>query len=163
LRSEEYALSEQDVTKSNIHQLRPTNRAEDTRRAYWKAQGQPWRTEQITSEERKQFLSDRRKIKPNWLQGIHPFKDIKLSRADVEWLLATHENGRGPIDWDDEKQRERNGLDLRKANLRNENLSELPLSKCVLEESQLQSADLGRAQHNYKGQTCEKQNYRELP
>ena len=39
-------------------------------------------------------------------QGVYPFKDIKLSRADIEWLLAMHEGGRGPVEWSDERQRE---------------------------------------------------------
>ena len=50
-------------------------------------------------------------------QGIYPFRGMKLSRADVEWLLATHENGRGPVNWSDEGQRGRKGLDLRGADL----------------------------------------------
>jgi Pentapeptide repeats (8 copies) len=45
-------------------------------------------------------------------------------------LLATHENGRGPIDWSDESQRGRYGLDLRGADLRDAFLSYLPLA-CV--------------------------------
>src|SRR5437016_5364576 len=54
--------------------------------AYWKAQGQPWRTEPEIDEEQQRSLTERRYIKPNIEQGIYPFKDIKLSRADVEWL-----------------------------------------------------------------------------
>ena len=65
---------------------------------------------------------------PNIGQHVYPFKNISLSRADVEWLLATHENGRGPVDWSDERQRERKGLDLRGANLYGVNLSNLPLA-----------------------------------
>mgnify|MGYP002402111500 CR=1 FL=1 len=56
-------------------------------------------------------------------------KNIKLNRADVEWLLATHENGQGPIDWHEESQRMRQGLDFRGANFRGENLSYLPLAR----------------------------------
>ncbi len=54
---------------------------------------------------------------------------MKLSRADVEWLLATHENGRGPVDWSDESQREREGLYLRGAFLHETSLRELPLAR----------------------------------
>ncbi len=100
-------------------------------------------------------------------------KDIKLSRADVEWLLATHENGRGPVDWSDESQRSREGLDVRGADLSQEDLRSLPLA-CIqgglafpewrtateeqrhmaavrmkeagLSGAQLQGANLGRAQ-----------------
>lgn len=45
---------------------------------------------------------------------------MRLSRADIEWLLATHEHQAmyGPIDWSDEAQGEHEGLDLRGADLR---------------------------------------------
>lgn len=55
-------------------------------------------------------------------------KGIELSRADVEWLLAAQDGGLGPIDWNDESQRERKGLDLRGAILRHVDLSKLPLA-----------------------------------
>ena len=45
-----------------------------------------------------------------------------LSRADVEWLLAAHDDTRGPIDCSDEAQRSREGLDLRGADLRGADL-----------------------------------------
>src|SRR5436309_259688 len=79
-------------------------------RIYWKAQGQPWRTEPEIGMKRQEELSKRRAITADIKQGIYPFKGMKLNRADVEWLLATHENGRGPVDWDDEKQHNRWGL-----------------------------------------------------
>jgi uncharacterized protein YjbI with pentapeptide repeats len=95
---------------------------------YWKKRGQPWRMMPEIDEERQKFLAERRSITPNSQQDIYRFKDIKLSRADIEWLLATHENGRGPIDWSDESQRGRYGLDVRGADLRNANLMRLPLA-----------------------------------
>jgi uncharacterized protein YjbI with pentapeptide repeats len=61
-------------------------------------------------------------------KGMYPFKDFELKREDIEWLLLTHENGRGPIDWSDVFQRWRRGLDLRGANLRQADLSFLPLT-----------------------------------
>src|SRR6266566_2112362 len=64
----------------------------DAWHAYWKAQDQPWRSEPEIDLKRQQYLAQRRIIQPNTEQGIYPFKDIKLSRADVEWLLETHEN-----------------------------------------------------------------------
>jgi uncharacterized protein YjbI with pentapeptide repeats len=88
-----------------------------------------WRTEPEIDSERQKFLTECLTIKPNVQQGIYPFKDVKLTRADVEWLLANHENGRGPVDWSDEQQRERLGLDLRGANLRQVNLRGLPLTR----------------------------------
>lgn len=47
----------------------------------------------------------------------------------MEWLLATHEDGRGPVDWKDESQQKRQGLDLRGADLRGEDLHRLPLTR----------------------------------
>jgi uncharacterized protein YjbI with pentapeptide repeats len=107
---------------------RPTNDDAEVWRRYWIAQGQSWRTEPEIKEDRQKFLAQRRSIFPNIKQAIYPFKDIKLSRADVEWLLATHDNGRGPVDWSDAGQRERQGLDLRGALLNKENLSGLPMA-----------------------------------
>lgn len=96
--------------------------------AEWAALGQPWRTEPEIDDERQQFLAHRRATPANIEQGIYPFKDVQLTRADVEWLLATHEDRRGPIDWGDEGQRKRIGLDLRGADLRGIDLSGLPLA-----------------------------------
>jgi uncharacterized protein YjbI with pentapeptide repeats len=102
--------------------------------AYWKAQGMPWRTEPEIGAERQQYLGERRTVKPDIENGIYPFRDenggITLNRADVEWLLATHESGgvRGPVDWSDEKQHARAGIDLRGATLCDIDLSGLPLA-----------------------------------
>jgi len=128
-------MSEQDGTQTSSPH-RPTNDNKKAWKAYWKTLDQPWRTEPEIDEERQKYLAERRKITPDIEKGIYPFKDIKLSRADVEWLLATHENGRGPIDWSDESQRDRDGLDLRGADLSgNENqlvnLARLPLSRLI--------------------------------
>jgi len=107
---------------------RPTESDPEAWKTYWKAQGQPWRTEPEIDLERQKYLAKRRSTTPDIKQGIYPFKDVKLSRADVEWLLATHENERGPVDWSDESQRKRVGLDLRGTDLRRLNLSGLPLA-----------------------------------
>jgi uncharacterized protein YjbI with pentapeptide repeats len=111
---------------------RPTSDDPKQWQTYWTAQGEPWRTEPEISPERQQELAQRRDtVQPDIEKGIYPFKDVRLSRADVEWLLHEHH----PIDWSDEAQRERDGLDLRSA-LLNEtaeyqpaNLSALPLSR----------------------------------
>src|SRR5216683_1553086 len=108
---------------------RPINDDRDAWRDYWRVRGQPWRTEPEISAERQKYLAERQSITPDIEQGIYPFKDIKLSRADVEWLLATHENGKGPIDWSDESQKERQGLDMRGVDLSYVDLSRLPLSR----------------------------------
>src|ERR1700730_672885 len=123
-------MSDQDNEQAATLQ-RPTTNDPEAWKTYWKAQGWLWRTEPEIDAERLNYLAERRAIVPDIEEGIYPFKDIKLSRADVEWLLATHENGRGPIDWSNEWQRERKGLDLRGANLRNEDLHSLPLAGLI--------------------------------
>ena len=108
---------------------RPNNDDKEAWKAHWKQQDQPWRTEPEIDADRQKYLAERRSIIPNVEQGIYPFRDIKLSRADVEWLLATHENGQGPVDWQDESQRNRQGLDMRGADLCHVDLSNLPLAR----------------------------------
>jgi len=98
-------------------------------RDYWQQMSQPWRTEPEIDIQRQEYLTKRRIIVPDIEQGIYPFNGVKLSRADIEWLLATHENGRGPVDWSDERQRDRIGLDLRGAILHEVNLRRLPLAR----------------------------------
>lgn len=95
-------------------------------RNYWQLLNEPWRIEPEIDVKRQAYLSARRIIVPNIQQGIYPFKGIHLSRADVEWLLATHENGYGPVYW--EENQEHRGLDLRGADLSQENLHGLPLA-----------------------------------
>src|SRR5947209_15952642 len=86
-----------------------------------------WRTEPEIDIERQKILMQRLGVQPDIQQSIYPFKDIKLSRADIEWLLITHANGHGPVDWNDRKQRGLWGLDLRGADLRQVDLRNLPL------------------------------------
>lgn len=153
-------------TKQSTHATilqHPANEGKEAWKVYWKEQGQPRRTEPEIDIERQLYLEKRRQdIKPDEKEGIYPFRGMKLNRADVEWLLATHENGRGPVDWHDESQHEREGVDLRGADLHHEDLSELPLAKLlggiswIVEEDwteeqqimaavQLDGANLGRA------------------
>jgi uncharacterized protein YjbI with pentapeptide repeats len=105
---------------------------------YWTAQGMPWRTQPEIDAERQRYLAERRAIQPDTEKGVFAFRDetggIKLDRADVEWLLATHQSrGKvGPIWWTEEKDKpadeRREGLDVRGADLRQANLSALPLA-----------------------------------
>lgn len=94
----------------------------------------PWRTEPEIALERQIVLEERRQIKPDVDIGIYPFRDkhgpIKLNRADLEWLLATHEstNVRGSVVGDDSQQRIRHGLCIQGADLSDQNLANLPLS-----------------------------------
>jgi uncharacterized protein YjbI with pentapeptide repeats len=105
-----------------------TSKTPEEWHTYWQTQGQPWRTEPEIDIERQKELDKRRAIVPDIKKSVYPFKGMKLSRADVEWLLATHANGRGPVDWNDESQRTREGLDLRGADLRLVGLQGLPLA-----------------------------------
>jgi hypothetical protein len=62
-------------------------------------------------------------------------------------LLATHENGLGPVDYSDETQRDRVGIDLRGADLRHANLQNLPLARLVGDVTWRQWSDLSEEQH----------------
>src|SRR6266700_2077171 len=102
--------------------------------AYWQSLGQPWRREPEIDRARQELLESRRTVIPDSRQGVYPFKGMKLNRADVEWLLAIHENGKGPVDWRDQAQQRRQGLDLRGAVLsgnmgQSTDLRGLPLSR----------------------------------
>lgn len=90
-----------------------------------------WRREPSISSERVQELQARLKVATDVHNGVFPFAEMTLTRADVEWLLINHEHGRGPVNWDDPTQRERRGIDLRGARLAGEDLSDLPLSKLL--------------------------------
>jgi uncharacterized protein YjbI with pentapeptide repeats len=122
------------MSKQPEQSLTPPARPSDGNReawvSYWQQMGQSWRTEPEISSERQAYLAERRSTVPNMVEGIYPFKNVepKLSRADVEWLLASHQNGDGPVDWQDERQRGRPGLDLRAADLRGVDLRKLPLA-----------------------------------
>src|SRR6266571_3934678 len=100
-RSRKTSTANQQNGKQILAAQRPTNDDKEAWQAYWRTQGQPWRTEPEIGTERQKYLAERRIIKPDIKSSIYPFMDIKLSRADVEWLLATHENGRGPVDWNE--------------------------------------------------------------
>lgn len=159
-------------------------------RDYWRTQKnpQPWRTQPEIDVKRQMKLTRCRSTIPDIKQGIYPFRGMKLSRADIEWLLATHENGQGPVDWNDISQCERHGLDLRGADLSGIDLSGLPLArmlggltggnwanvtleqrdqaavrleKAYLKEVHLEGAILGRArlEHAYLGEAHLEQAY----
>jgi len=114
-------------------------------RAHWQSQGHPWRTEPEIDAKRQEELSKRRDIVPDFEKGIYPFKGMKLSRADVEWLLATHEDEYEPSDWSNERYV---SIDLRGADLRQVNLRRLPLARLY--------GSLGREQ--WEGATVEQRN-----
>jgi uncharacterized protein YjbI with pentapeptide repeats len=88
---------------------------------------QPWRTEPEIDIARQKQLMRCLATAPDITRGIYPFKGMKLSRADIEWLLATLENARNSTTGSDEKQNGL-GLDLRGADLRYVDLHALPLA-----------------------------------
>lgn len=112
---------------------------------HWQQQGQPWRTEPEIDVERQQNLDARRHRIFKEGKFISPLKDFSLSRADIEWLLATHENGQGPVFWNEPGQRERRGLYLSGVDWRGVDLSELPLAKADLSNAHLEEAKLVHA------------------
>jgi uncharacterized protein YjbI with pentapeptide repeats len=115
--------------QSRLETQQPPTGERGAWRAWWQARGQPWRQEPEITADRARFLAQRRGVAPNIGQGSYPFSEQRLTRADVEWLLATHEDNRGPIDWREEEQRTRDGLDLRGADLRRADLRGLPLAR----------------------------------
>ena len=100
----------------------------DLWRDYWRNRNHPWRTEPEIDVKRQAMLNQYLTTLANSERGCYPFKDIgsKLSRADVEWLLASRVDGN--VDWSNVHQRECAGLDLRGADLRKVRLSGLPLT-----------------------------------
>jgi uncharacterized protein YjbI with pentapeptide repeats len=125
-RGEQKQVSEQSEP-STLQSLRPSRDDRAAWLAYWQKQNQPWRTEPEIRPERQAELEKCCALVPDIEKGIYPFKGMKLDRADVEWLLATHEGG--PVKWSDEKEREREGLDVRGADLQETNLYQLPLTR----------------------------------
>jgi uncharacterized protein YjbI with pentapeptide repeats len=120
---------EQNSATQSTTLQRPLNDDKDEWKAYWNTQGQPWRTEPEIDVERQAFLAKRRAIVPDVKKGIYRFKEIKLSRADVEWLLATQNGGQGPLFFGcSNREPYLRGLDLRGADLRYVDLHRLPLS-----------------------------------
>jgi uncharacterized protein YjbI with pentapeptide repeats len=96
----------------------------------WTNKGQLWRTEPEIPVCRQYELSQRRLIQPELEKGIYPFGGVSLDRADIEWLLASHDNGQGPVEWSDEQQQRRHGLDLRGACvIEGTDLDKLPLTR----------------------------------
>ena len=119
-------------TRQIVHiQPQPSPTSLEDWHQYWQARGFTWRTEPEIDANRQEELHKHCTLAPDIEKGMYPLKGMKLSRADVEWLLATHENGRGPVDWSDESQRSREGIDVRGADLRGIDLSRLPLTRMI--------------------------------
>lgn len=89
---------------------------------YWRRQGYSWRTEPEIDSQRQAQLKQ-------YLTSTHEsgsFAESTLSRADVEWLLATHEEF--DVARSSNLQREGCLLNLRGADLRRARLRGLPLA-----------------------------------
>jgi uncharacterized protein YjbI with pentapeptide repeats len=112
--------------QNSVSQLPSTN-DHDAWLAYWSGQGLPWRTEPEIGRRRQEELSRLRTTTANIEQGVYPFKDEKLSRADIEWLLA-HPLEDAEASKDSEQPVYKR-LDVRGADLSGINLSKLPLSR----------------------------------
>ncbi len=148
----------QDHLSSSMY---PSNTYDvETWKAYWNGQGQPWRTEPIIDEERQQRLLSYSQGDVDIERGIYPFKGVRLSRADVEWLLALEEQRSAEAHTDGSKsvqQQQAFGLDVRGADLSGVNLSNLPLiglhaglsleegRHATVEQSRQASANLAKA------------------
>jgi uncharacterized protein YjbI with pentapeptide repeats len=100
----------------------------DLWRDYWRNRNQSWRTEPEIDVKRQAILNQYQTTIAQSEQGCYPFKDIdsQLSRADVEWLLASQVDAN--VDWSNVHQWDNSGLDLRGADLRKVRLSGLPLA-----------------------------------
>ncbi|HEY7413823.1 MAG TPA: pentapeptide repeat-containing protein [Ktedonobacteraceae bacterium] len=110
--------------------LPPSTSDREAWRTYWNDLGQSWRTEPEIPEHRQMELQECLNIRPDIKKGSYPFKNIRqsLNRADVEWLLAHHDDQSGLADWEFANHKNlKRGLDLRGADLRFVDLNSLPL------------------------------------
>ena len=134
-------MSDQTINPYPLLQ-RPVTNDSDAWLLYWKSQGQTWRTEPEIDPERQKYLAERRSIKPDSEKGIYPFKGVKLSRADIEWLIATSEFGREQIEMIDGDQHGHEELDLREVDLSGLTLTKVNLKKANLYMANLEGAKL---------------------
>ena len=81
--------------------------------------------------ERQAFLASRCAAVAHSESGTYPFSDVKLSRSDVEWLLATRVDRFDRVVACNRCQQVDVGLDLRGALLQQVNLSTLPLANLL--------------------------------
>src|SRR5579859_4983831 len=121
---------------------------------YWQAKGFPWRREPEIDTKRQEelhryrtgvphvtfdpFLRADRAEAVKQMEHI-PFRGVKLNRADVEWLLATHDPEYEPVLL---RGRGDGGVDLRGADLEGADLSGFPLRRTHLEQARLSEAHL---------------------
>src|SRR5260221_360869 len=94
----------------------------DVKRAMGQDPQAPWRIEAEIEPARREQLVRCLATIPDIRRGIYPFKGMSLSRADIEWLLLRLAKESGSGDGGE-------GLDLRGADLRYEDLHALPLAR----------------------------------
>ncbi|HEX6554132.1 MAG TPA: pentapeptide repeat-containing protein [Ktedonobacteraceae bacterium] len=134
----------------------------ETWQASWKQQGQPWRSQPPIDEERQQLLASCLHEGADIEQGKYPFKGMRLSRADVEWLLAADEERSDRESTGGGHSRKPGpGLDLRGVDLSGVDLSGLPLMRlhaglsleegrhATLEQGRQAAANLAKADLSY--------------
>jgi uncharacterized protein YjbI with pentapeptide repeats len=126
---------------------RPPNDDTEAWEAYWEKQGQAWRTEPEIDTERQQYLEKHLSTIPDEREGNEEIlycKDMQLNRADIEWLLATHKKMDKVVIFTrgNELRQRHESLTLSGADLRNENLSGLPLERVNLLGARLEGARL---------------------
>src|SRR5437762_9554094 len=112
---------------SSIHTNVVTHNKQASWQNHWMQLHQSWRSEPMINIERQTFLRQRLALSADVEYSYFPLKDVSLCRADIEWLLAAHDEECGPIHWFDPLLPKRAGLDLRGANLRHVDLRGLPL------------------------------------
>lgn len=71
----------------------------------WAREGQAWRTEPEIPRERQKDLLRSLETVPDAIQGKYPFSSERLTRADLEWLLATPERTLSPTEYSVEAPR----------------------------------------------------------
>lgn len=124
-------MSNKDGASVTESPVRPVNGDSESWNKYWTVLGQSWRREPEISEGRKGFLRTCLAVEDSLVKGVYKFKDVKLTRADVEWLLSNHNGGSGPVQLKESENAMEaylSGLDLRGADLEQVDLSELPLA-----------------------------------
>src|SRR5216683_2683533 len=125
--------------------------------AHWQALDQVWRTQPEINLVRQKYL--KQCLTANDKQEMPPFKDIVLSRADVEWLLVPQQDWIGIVDDSYGLFRRHIRVDLRGAILHKVDLSYLPLERTSFQEANLYGANLEGAKlhgaHLEKANLCD--------
>ncbi len=98
-----------------------------TWKTYWAAQGELWRTEAEIDVSRQQILTDQLHIQYADNELKHPFKQMHLNRADLEWLIHLLP--------------EQNTLNLEGVVLNRVQLRSLPLKRANFTNARLERAD----------------------